>query len=94
MHNSGGNLASQMQSYLFRPSNHAPNKTQQSRSANNARRVARDNRADGPANPYPLAIKPRNTKTNKRDIRLIKIKNFVDTPPFQQAEEAREQTSC
>jgi hypothetical protein len=29
--NSGGNLASQMQSYLLRPSNHAPNETQQTR---------------------------------------------------------------
>jgi hypothetical protein len=29
MHNSGVNLASQLQLYLLRPSNHAPNETQQ-----------------------------------------------------------------
>ena len=31
MHNSSGNLASQMQLQLLRPSNHAPNETQQTR---------------------------------------------------------------
>jgi hypothetical protein len=58
MHNSGGKVASQMSTWFLRPSNHAPNETQQNtyhaRSANNARRVASDNLADGAANPYPL----------------------------------------
>jgi hypothetical protein len=31
MHNSGGNLASKMQSLFLRPSNHTPNKIQQTR---------------------------------------------------------------
>ena len=31
MHNNGGNLASQMQSYLLQTSNHAPSATQQTR---------------------------------------------------------------
>ena len=36
------------------------------RSATNARRVALY-QTDDPANPYPLAIKPRDTQPNKRD---------------------------
>ena len=56
-------------------------RTYQTRSANNARRVARDNLADGTANPYPLAMKPRDTQPNKRDIHSIKIKYCVDTFP-------------
>ena len=58
-----------------------PTNTYQTRSANNARRVARDNLADGTANPYPLAMKPRDTQPNKRDIHSIKIKYCVDTFP-------------
>jgi len=63
MHNSGGNSASQTQSQLLRPSNHAQNDTQQTKSANNARRFARDNLADDAANPYPLAMKPNYNQT-------------------------------
>ena len=48
-----------------------PNKMYQTRSANYARRVARDRLADGTANPYPLAMKPRDTQPNKRDIHLV-----------------------
>jgi len=51
-----------------------PTNTYQTRSVNNARRVARDNLADGAANPYPLAMKPRDIQRNKRDIHLIGIK--------------------
>ena len=40
----------------------------QTRSANNARRVARDNLADGTTSLYPLAMKPRGIQPNKRDI--------------------------
>jgi hypothetical protein len=47
--------------------------------------------ADGPANPYPLAMKPRVMQPNKRHIHLIKIKYCVDTSPTQQAEKSREQ---
>jgi hypothetical protein len=36
-----------------------PTNTYQTRTANNARRIARGNLADGAANPYPLAMKPR-----------------------------------
>jgi len=68
-----------------------PTNTYQTRSANYARRVAHDNLADGAANPYPLAMKPRDMQPNKRDIRLIGIKYCVGTPPTQQAEKAREQ---
>ena len=61
--------------------------TYQTRSANNARRVARDN-LDGAANPYPQ-VKPRDIQPNKRDTYLIEMKNCVDTSPTQQAEKAR-----
>jgi len=42
--------------------------TYQTRSANNARGVARNNLEDDAANPYPLAIKPRDIQPNKRII--------------------------
>ena len=64
-----------------------PKNTYQTRSANNARRVARDN-LDGAANPYPQ-VKPRDIQPNKRDTYLIEMKNCVDTSPTQQAEKAR-----
>jgi hypothetical protein len=64
-----------------------PTNTYQTRSANNARRVARDN-LDGAANPYPQ-VKPRDIQPNKRDTYLIEMKNCVDTSPTQQAEKAR-----
>jgi hypothetical protein len=62
-----------------------PTNTYQTRSANNARRVARNNLADGVANPYPLAMKPRDMQPNKHDIYLIETKYCVDTSPTQQA---------
>ena len=37
------------------------------------------NLAEGAANPYPLAVKPRDIPSNKRDMQLIKIKYCVDT---------------
>jgi len=46
---------------------------------------------DGAANPYPLAMKPRDIQPNKRDKHLIEIKYCVDTSPPKQAEKAREQ---
>ena len=42
-----------------------PTNTYQTRSANNARRVARDDLADGIANPFFLLMKPRDIKQNK-----------------------------
>ena len=45
-----------------------PTNMYQPRSANNAGRVASDNLADGAANPYPLAMKPRDIQPNKRDV--------------------------
>jgi hypothetical protein len=36
-----------------------PTNAYQTRSANNPKRVGRDNLANGAANPYPLAMKPR-----------------------------------
>ena len=63
-----------------------PNKYVSSRSDKNARRVARDNLADGAANPYFLAMKPRDDQTNAIYIYLIS----VDTSPTQQADKARE----
>ena len=56
----------------------------------NTRRVARDNLADGAANPYPLAMRPSDIKPNKRDMHLIEIKHCVDTST-QQAEKAHKQ---
>ena len=57
-----------------------PTNTYQTRSANNASRVACDkNLADGAAKPYPLAMKPRERQPNKRDKHLIEIKYCVDT---------------
>ena len=47
--------------------------------------------ADGPADPYPLAMKPKDIQPNKRDIHLIEIKYCANTSPTQQAEKAREQ---
>ena len=67
-----------------------PKNTYQTRSAKNARRGACDNLADGAANTYPLAMKPRDMQPNKRDIHQIKIK-CLDASPTQQAEQAREQ---
>ena len=67
-----------------------PTNTYQTRSANYARRVAHDNLADGAANPYPLAMKPRDMQPYNRDIHLIEIKYCLDTFPTQQAEKARE----
>ena len=68
MHNSDGNVASQMA--------HVPNKyptdTYQTRSAK-ARRVVLDNLAGGAANPYPLVKEPIDIQPNKRDIQIIKI---------------------
>ena len=54
-------------------------------------KIARDNLADGAANPYPLAIQPRDIQPNKHDIHSFEIKNRVDTSPTQQAEKAQEQ---
>jgi hypothetical protein len=68
-----------------------PTKMYQTWSANNAITVAHDNLADGAANPYPLAMKPRDMQPNKHNIHLIIIKYRVDTSPTQQAEKAREQ---
>ena len=69
-----------------------PTNTYQTRSANNARRAARDNLADGASNPYLImAMKPRDIQPNKRDIHLIEIKHCVDTSLAQQAEKVREQ---
>jgi hypothetical protein len=67
-----------------------PTNTYQTKSTKNARRVARDNPADGAANPYSLAMKPKDTQPNKNDIQLIEIKYCVDTFSTQQAEKARE----
>ena len=47
------------------------------------------NLAEGAANPYPLAVKPRDIPSNKRDMQLIKIKYCVDTF-YQKAEKAWE----
>ena len=58
-----------------------PTNTYQTRSANNARRLARKNLADGAANPYPLAMKPRDIQPTKRNIHLIEIKYCVNTSP-------------
>ena len=57
-----------------------PTNTYQTRSANNARRVARGNLADGAANPYPLAMKPRDIQPNTCDIHLIEF--CVDRRPL------------
>jgi len=53
-------------------------------------RATHNNLVEGAANPYPLAVKPRDIQPNRRDIYLIKIKHCVDTFPHQQAENARE----
>ena len=50
-----------------------PTNTYQTRTANNARRVACGNLADGAANPYPLAMKPRDIQPNTRNIHLIEL---------------------
>jgi hypothetical protein len=51
-------------------------------SANNARRVASsDDLTDDPANPYPLAVKPRDIQPKKLGVNLVEIKNYVDTSP-------------
>jgi hypothetical protein len=60
-------------------------------SANNAWRVAHDNIADCAAKTYPLAMELRDNQPNKRDIRLIRTKYFVDTSSTQEAEKARAQ---
>ena len=49
------------------------------------------NSVEGAADPYPLAMKPRDIQPNKRDIHLIEIKYCVGTSFTQQAEKAREQ---
>ena len=68
MHNSSGNLASQMQLQLLRPSNHAPNETQQTRIKLGLSKMQEELPviADGPANPYPLSMKLRDKQPNKR----------------------------
>jgi len=90
MHNNGGISASQTQSQLLRPSNHAPNATQQrgvklGLPIMQGGRFARNNLEEGAANPYPLAKKPRDIQRNKRDIHIFENKYCVDTSPIQQA---------
>jgi hypothetical protein len=53
-----------------RPNQNTTN-SYQTKYANNARIVARDNLADGAANPCPLTMKPRDIQPNKCDIHLI-----------------------
>jgi len=65
----------------------SPTNTFQTRSANNARRVARDNLVDGAANPYLLAMKSRDVQPSKHGMHLIEMKYCVNTSPTQQAGE-------
>jgi hypothetical protein len=95
MHNSGRNLASQMQSFqLLRPSNHALNKTQQTRtklrSANNARGAARDNLAMACQSiPPGYQTKIHTTKRTRYTSINRNQKYCVSTSPTQQAKKAQ-----
>jgi hypothetical protein len=65
-----------------------PANTYQTRSANKAKKIARNNLAGDPANPFPLAMEARDIHPNKRDKHLVETKYCVDTSPNQQAEKA------
>ena len=64
--------------------------TYQTRFTKNARRVARDNLADGAANPSPLAMTKRHT-TKQMRCTINQIKYYVDIFLTRRAEKAREQ---
>jgi len=76
------------------PSNHAPNKTQQTRIKlcppimQGELPVITEQMA---LPVHTLVMKPRDIQPSKRDTHLIKIKYRVDTSTIQQAEKAREQ---
>ena len=80
-------LSNQPQTKATNPKQKQTNKHVPTRSsANNARRVARDNLADGAANPYHPAMK-------SRDIQFAYTYSTVYTSPTQQAEKARDRTT-
>jgi LmbE family N-acetylglucosaminyl deacetylase len=64
---------------------HNTTNTYQTRFANNARRVDRNNLADGAANPYPR-LWNQEIQPIKRNIHFIEIEYCVDTSSTQQAE--------